>query len=246
MPDRRRGLHPGARRRRTVLDAGLVAGPQARLRRRQGPNTGGMGAYSPAPVVTDELWPVIREQVFDRTLAELAQARASSYKGVLYAGLMIDRRPAQGAGVQLPVRRSGDPGDSAAHRGRLLPALEACVDGTLSQDMIAWRAEACVCVVDGVGRVPRHPTRRARPLQGLRGRGDGGRRRLSRRHAPETGNRVDRRRARARRDGAGRGPRRAVERAYAAVSRIGSTRRSTEQTSLTGRWTDRPEEKGRG
>ncbi|MBN2302655.1 MAG: phosphoribosylamine--glycine ligase, partial [Lentisphaerae bacterium] len=53
----------------------------------KGPNTGGMGAYSPAPVVTSDLWPVIREEVFGRTLAELRK-RGIVYKGILYAGLM--------------------------------------------------------------------------------------------------------------------------------------------------------------
>ncbi|OVE75187.1 phosphoribosylamine--glycine ligase, partial [bacterium E08(2017)] len=53
-----------------------------------GPNTGGMGAYSPAPVVTDDMWPTIREQVFERLIKEL-KSRSITYKGVLYAGLMI-------------------------------------------------------------------------------------------------------------------------------------------------------------
>ena len=56
----------------------------------RGPNTGGMGAYSPAPVIPDALLPAIEEQVFRRTLAELKR-RGIVYKGVLYAGLMMTR-----------------------------------------------------------------------------------------------------------------------------------------------------------
>ena len=74
----------------------------------EGPNTGGMGAYSPAPVVTDSLWPVIREQVFERTLRELNR-RGIDYRGVLYAGLMMT---ADGPKVLEFNCRFGDPGDA--------------------------------------------------------------------------------------------------------------------------------------
>jgi len=119
----------------------------------QGPNTGGMGAYSPAPVVTDELWSVIREQVFDRTLAELRR-RGITYKGTLYAGVMIT----EGGPKVLEFNcRFGDPETQVVLprlAGDLLPALLACTDGTLSDDMVAWRPEACVCVVMASGGYP--------------------------------------------------------------------------------------------
>lgn len=119
----------------------------------KGPNTGGMGAYSPAPVITDELWPVIREQVFTRTLAELGK-RDIVYKGVLYAGLMIT---STGPRVLEFNCRFGDPETQAIlprMEGDLIPALEACVDGTLKDEMVSWRPQACVCVVMASGGYP--------------------------------------------------------------------------------------------
>jgi len=119
----------------------------------RGPNTGGMGAYSPAPVVSEDLWPVIRAEVFERTLRELRR-RGILYRGVLYAGLMIrDGRPQ----VLEFNCRFGDPEIQAIVpriKGDLLPALQACVDGNLSEDMIAWLPDACVCVVMASGGYP--------------------------------------------------------------------------------------------
>jgi len=119
----------------------------------QGPNTGGMGAYSPAPVVAEDLWPVIREQVFDRTLAELRK-RGIVYKGALYAGLMLT---AAGPKVLEFNCRFGDPETEAVIPRMacdLAPALMACVDGTLREDMIKWRPDPCVCVVMVSGGYP--------------------------------------------------------------------------------------------
>ena len=119
----------------------------------RGPNTGGMGAYSPAPIVTDDMWPVIREQVFERTLAELRR-RGIVFKGVLYAGLMIT---ADGIKVLEFNVRFGDPETQVVLsriKGDLLPAFEACVDGCLSEDLISWRNENCVTVVLASGGYP--------------------------------------------------------------------------------------------
>ncbi len=112
----------------------------------QGPNTGGMGAYSPAPVVKPYLWPVIREQVFERTLAELRR-RGIVFKGVLYAGLMLTTN---GIKVLEFNARFGDPETQVILPrldGDLIPAFEACIDGTLSESLIRWKDEACVTVV---------------------------------------------------------------------------------------------------
>ena len=119
----------------------------------EGPNTGGMGAYSPAPVVTEELWPVIREQVFEPMLKELDR-RGIVYKGILYAGLMICE---EGIEVLEFNCRFGDPETQAILPridGDLLPALQACVDGTLHEDLIRWKDEPCVCVVMASGGYP--------------------------------------------------------------------------------------------
>ncbi len=120
----------------------------------KGPNTGGMGAYSPAPVVTDALWPVIREQVFENTLAELRR-RGITYKGVLYAGLMISP---DGIPKVLEFNcRFGDPETQVVLprlASDLLPAFEACVDGTLSEELVTWRPEHCCGVVMASGGYP--------------------------------------------------------------------------------------------
>ncbi len=112
----------------------------------QGPNTGGMGAYSPAPVMTPEWKPVILEHVFDRVLAELRR-RGIVYKGVLYAGIMMTAR---GPRVLEFNCRFGDPETQALLprlASDLIPALEACVDGTLKDAHVAWKPAACVSVV---------------------------------------------------------------------------------------------------
>ena len=118
-----------------------------------GPNTGGMGAYSPAPVMADELWPIVREQVFQRTLDELKK-RGITYKGVLYAGLMIT---SEGPSVLEFNCRFGDPEIQAIVPridGDLLPALQACVDGSLTDDHVRWKDDACACVVMASGGYP--------------------------------------------------------------------------------------------
>ena len=131
----------------------------------RGPNTGGMGAYSPAPVITDAHWPIIHERVFEPVLAELKR-RGIVYKGVLYAGLMMTE---DGPKVLEFNCRFGDPETQAILpriEGDLLPALEACVDGKLTPDLIRWRPEACVCVVMASGGYP-GPYKKGIPITGL-------------------------------------------------------------------------------
>ncbi len=119
----------------------------------EGPNTGGMGAYSPAPIVTDSLWPFIREEVFERTLAELRR-RGIEYKGVLYAGLMLTEK---GPMVLEFNCRFGDP-ETQVILPRLdcdlAPVLMACVDGVLRDEMVKWRKDVCVTVVMASGGYP--------------------------------------------------------------------------------------------
>ena len=74
----------------------------------KGLNTGGMGAYSPAPVVTSEIAEYVMEKVMLQTVRGMA-AEGRPYKGMLYAGLMISGEKNQSARVQLPVWRSGGP-----------------------------------------------------------------------------------------------------------------------------------------
>ena len=130
-----------------------------------GPNTGGMGAYSPAPVVTDDMWPEIRAQVLDPTIRELKK-RGITYKGVLYAGLMLTE-----AGMMVLEFncRFGDPETQAVLPrlgSDLTPALQACVDGTLSEEMVTWKPDACVSVVMASGGYP-GPYEKGKTIEGL-------------------------------------------------------------------------------
>ncbi len=119
----------------------------------EGPNTGGMGAYSPASIVTETVLEKVKTEVYDRTLAELKK-RGITYKGVLYAGLMIDN--GQPSVVEFNCR-FGDPETQAVLArwdGDMLPAIDALIDGNLSEDMIQWKDEHSVCVVMVAGGYP--------------------------------------------------------------------------------------------
>ncbi len=120
----------------------------------QGPNTGGMGAYSPAPVVSDALWPRIEREVFQPILKGLDQ-RGIVYRGILYAGLMI---ASDGTPRVLEFNcRFGDPETQAILprlQGDLTPVLLACANGSLDPNALRWRPEACVCVVMTAGGYP--------------------------------------------------------------------------------------------
>ena len=112
----------------------------------QGPNTGGMGAYSPAPVVTDEVHEKIIEKVLRPVIYGMGE-EGRPYRGVLYAGLMIhDGHPK----VLEFNARFGDPETQPVlmrMKGDIVPILEACMKGTLSQHKIEWDNRASVCVV---------------------------------------------------------------------------------------------------
>ena len=121
----------------------------------KGPNTGGMGAYSPAPAMTDEMAEIVANRVFAPVVAELA-SRGIDYKGVLYAGLMLT---ANGPKVLEFNCRFGDPETQCILprlESPLLPILQACVAGTLSPDLVRWTPDPCVCVVLVAGGYPGH------------------------------------------------------------------------------------------
>jgi len=112
----------------------------------EGPNTGGMGAYSPAPIVDDAMHNRIMDDIIYPTLAAM-KAEGRPYKGVLYAGLMIT-----GEGPQLIEYnvRFGDPECQSlmmALKSDLLEALLACVEGTLDKIDLQWHDEATLVVV---------------------------------------------------------------------------------------------------
>lgn len=118
-----------------------------------GPNTGGMGAYAPAPVLTGELAAVVRDKILLPTIAGLA-AEGIRFTGVLYAGLMIT---AQGPKVLEFNVRFGDPEAQpvlmllASDLVEIMLAVEA---GRLDQVPVRWREGAAVCVVLASGGYP--------------------------------------------------------------------------------------------
>jgi len=119
----------------------------------QGPNTGGMGAYSPAPIVTRELHERIMNEVMHPTVAGLAR-RGITYRGVLYAGMMIT---ADGPRVLEFNVRFGDPECQvimARFGGDLLGLMMATVDGRLAEIEMQWDDRPAVCVVMAAGGYP--------------------------------------------------------------------------------------------
>jgi len=113
----------------------------------QGPNTGGMGAYSPAPIVTGGLFNEILNNIVKRTIDGLA-TEGIDYRGVLYAGIMITK---QGPKTLEFNVRFGDPETQAIFprlKTDLLEAMFAVSKGKLSRyKTLDWDTRACVCVV---------------------------------------------------------------------------------------------------
>ncbi|MBF0623789.1 MAG: phosphoribosylamine--glycine ligase [Magnetococcales bacterium] len=112
-----------------------------------GPNTGGMGAYSPAPVLTPELHDKAMAQVMIPTVRALA-AEGRPYRGVLYAGLMIDED--DDLRVLEFNARFGDPETQpilARMRSDLVPLLLASATGSLEGMAVDWDPRTALCVV---------------------------------------------------------------------------------------------------
>ncbi len=137
----------------TVLPMASCQDHKAAFDEDKGPNTGGMGAYSPAPVVTEAVHQKIMDQIMIPTVKAMA-AEGRPYRGVLYAGLMIqDGNPRV---LEFNVRL-GDPEWQplvARMLSDLLPLLEAVVEQRLHEVEIRWRPEAAVCVVMAAGGYP--------------------------------------------------------------------------------------------
>jgi phosphoribosylamine--glycine ligase len=112
----------------------------------KGPNTGGMGAYSPAPVMTPEMCDRVMREIVEPTVKAMA-SRGTPFKGVLFAGLMITK-----GGPKLIEynARFGDPETQVLMmrlKSDILPALIACHDGVLDKVSLQWRDEAALTVV---------------------------------------------------------------------------------------------------
>ena len=119
----------------------------------KGPNTGGMGAYAPAPVIDPSLAEQIMEQIILPTIRAMA-SEGLSFKGVLYAGLMLT---SDGAKVLEYNVRFGDPEIQAILpllKSDLVPILDDAVEGRLATTQCQWDAGSCVCVVLASGGYP--------------------------------------------------------------------------------------------
>ncbi|MDY6825755.1 MAG: phosphoribosylamine--glycine ligase [Bacillota bacterium] len=112
----------------------------------RGPNTGGMGAYSPAPVYTDDVKARIEAEVFRPLLKGLAEEKID-FRGVIYAGLMIDKGKINVLEFNV---RFGDPETQAIiprMESDLLPLLLAASEGDLGEIQARWLSDPAVCVV---------------------------------------------------------------------------------------------------
>lgn len=121
-----------------------------------GPNTGGMGAYSPAPVMTREMEDRVMAEIVRPTLAGMAQ-RGTPFKGVLFAGLMIT---AQGPKLIEYNVRFGDPECEVLMprlKSDIVPALLASADGVLNAVDLRWSEEAALTVVLAAKGYPGKP-----------------------------------------------------------------------------------------
>ena len=130
-----------------------------------GPNTGGMGAYSPAPIFT----PALKQQVIDQIMIPAVngmRADGIPYQGVLYAGLMITP---DGPKTLEFNARFGDPETQPLMmrmQSDIVPIMEACADGTLDSCSLEWKPDTAVCVVMASEGYP-GSYEKGRPIRGL-------------------------------------------------------------------------------
>ncbi|MBM4040716.1 MAG: phosphoribosylamine--glycine ligase [Planctomycetes bacterium] len=121
----------------------------------KGPNTGGMGAYSPAPVITPEQGARIEREIII-PIVHAMNAEERRYKGVVYAGVMMTD---DGPRVLEFNVRFGDPETQpilARLKGDLVPVLKAIAEGNLQKADLAWDPRPAVCVVMASGGYPGH------------------------------------------------------------------------------------------
>ncbi|MDD5044388.1 MAG: phosphoribosylamine--glycine ligase [Candidatus Omnitrophica bacterium] len=120
----------------------------------KGPNTGGMGAYSPAPIVTKAVFAEVLEKIIQRIIQGLAR-RGVIYKGVLYAGVMLTQDGPKALEFNV---RFGDPETQAILprlKTDLLEVMLATANAKLSRyKNLDWDSRSCVCVVVASGGYP--------------------------------------------------------------------------------------------
>jgi phosphoribosylamine--glycine ligase len=131
-----------------------------------GPNTGGMGAYAPAPVATAEVMEEVARTVL-RPIVEGMAAEGAPYRGVLYAGLMIGPKGTRVVEINC---RFGDPETQVVlplMKTDIVPVMLACCEGTLDRAEIEWSPGACVSVVMASGGYPKE-YEKGKPIRGIR------------------------------------------------------------------------------
>ncbi len=119
----------------------------------RGPNTGGMGAYAPAPVVTDDVYCWAEGRIFNNFLKGV-KTEGIEFKGIVYAGIMVT---SEGPKVLEFNVRFGDPENQAVLpllKTDLVDLLEATIDGKLKEIPLEWEKKSCVCVVVASGGYP--------------------------------------------------------------------------------------------
>ncbi len=119
----------------------------------EGPNTGGMGAYSPAPVVANEGVDRIMKEIISPAVKGMAQ-EGKPYRGVLYAGIMVTEA---GPKVLEFNVRFGDPETQAIlprMKSDIIEPIEAVIEGRLAPVKLDWDSRSCVCVVLASGGYP--------------------------------------------------------------------------------------------
>jgi phosphoribosylamine--glycine ligase len=130
-----------------------------------GPNTGGMGACSPAPGATDDLLDRVQSEIFV-PIVDAMRGEGITYRGVLYAGLMLT---AAGPKVLEFNCRFGDPETQVILpriRSDVLELLDACANGRLADAEIDWDPRAAVCVVMSAAGYP-GSYKKGQPITGL-------------------------------------------------------------------------------
>ena len=131
----------------------------------KGPNTGGMGAYSPAPVFTEIMRQKVRDQIMLPMISAMQQ-ESRPFKGILYAGFMLTKTGSQILEFNV---RFGDPETQpllVRMDSDIIPIFEACIDGTLDQCPLQWKNESSVCVVMAAEGYP-GPYEKGKPISGL-------------------------------------------------------------------------------
>ena len=131
---------------KTVLPLDSAQDHKAAFDGDKGPNTGGMGAYSPARIFTDELKQQVLAEIMIPTVRAMTKENRY-YRGILYAGLMLTE---SGPKVLEFNARFGDPETQPIMmriENDIVPIFEACIDGTLAKQTLKWKQEPTVCVV---------------------------------------------------------------------------------------------------